>query len=135
MSLARTIANARKAGLSKFWRDLQYIGDAKAGTLVGIDRNGNKYYEDLNEIPGRHRWVDFAQHDFAVSQIEPTWNGWLHHNKQDPPNVDPVTIASHPTWEADPTESTTGTRGSFRTYSTTVSPKIQSWNPKVASRS
>lgn len=37
MSLARTIKHIRQAGLKKFWRDLQYIGDAKAGTLVGVD--------------------------------------------------------------------------------------------------
>lgn len=73
MSLPRTISHIRKSGLKKFWRDLNYIGDAKAGTLVGTDRNGNKYYEDLNEMPGRHRWVDYAQHDFNVSQIEPVW--------------------------------------------------------------
>lgn len=38
MSLARTINYIRKEGIKKFWRDLNYIGDAKSGTLVGIDR-------------------------------------------------------------------------------------------------
>lgn len=37
MSLLRTIRNIRQVGLKQYWRDLQYIGDAKAGTLVGID--------------------------------------------------------------------------------------------------
>lgn len=38
MSLARTIAAIRKDGIKKFWRDLNYIGDAKTGRLVGTDR-------------------------------------------------------------------------------------------------
>ena len=62
---------------------MQYTGDAKHGRLVGtdqcvlaflltelcfiitvVDRFGNRYFENMNaeeEIPGRHRWVDFAQ--------------------------------------------------------------------------
>lgn len=38
MSLARTVNYIRKEGLRKFWRDLNYIGDAKSGRLVGVDR-------------------------------------------------------------------------------------------------
>lgn len=99
MSLARQIRNARVAGLKKYWRDLQYIGDAKAGTFVGADALGNKFYEDLNEQPGRHRWVDYAGHDSNAYAIEPVWHSWLHHIKQDPPNKDPIVAASRKTWE------------------------------------
>lgn len=28
-----------------------YIGDTKAGRLVGTDRAGNKFYEDMDELP------------------------------------------------------------------------------------
>jgi hypothetical protein len=28
---------------------LHYIGDTKAGTLIGTDRYGNKFYENLAE--------------------------------------------------------------------------------------
>jgi hypothetical protein len=38
MSLARTIRSMRRVGLKQWWRDLQYIGDAKSGTLVGKDQ-------------------------------------------------------------------------------------------------
>lgn len=27
------------------------LGDTKAGTLVGMDRYGNKYFENQNELP------------------------------------------------------------------------------------
>ncbi|PWN98524.1 hypothetical protein FA09DRAFT_329576, partial [Tilletiopsis washingtonensis] len=87
--------------------------------------NGNKYYEDHTEVPGRHRWVDFAQHDVHVSQIEPVWHAWLHHTKTAPPTNDEVVLNARQTWEAPPSESTTGTRAAFRTYNTTR-PKIVS---------
>jgi hypothetical protein len=28
---------------------MHYIGDTKAGTLIGVDRFGNKFYENLAE--------------------------------------------------------------------------------------
>jgi len=43
----------------------QHIGDTKAGTLIGIDRFGNKYFENLQEeLPLRTRWVDFKQYEW-----------------------------------------------------------------------
>lgn len=27
------------------------VGDTKAGTLIGVDRFGNKYFEDNEELP------------------------------------------------------------------------------------
>ena len=38
MSLYRTIDYIRKGGFAKYWRDMQYIGDAKWGRMVGMDR-------------------------------------------------------------------------------------------------
>lgn len=38
MSLARTINHIKNGGFAKYWRDMQYIGDAKWGRMVGIDR-------------------------------------------------------------------------------------------------
>lgn len=37
-SLARTIRNIQRGGLQEWWRQLQYIGDAKYGRLVGKDQ-------------------------------------------------------------------------------------------------
>ncbi|KAN0064134.1 hypothetical protein ACQY0O_003301 [Thecaphora frezii] len=89
MSLARTINYIRQVGFKRYWRDLNYIGDAKAGRLVGTDRNGNRYYENLEEVPGRHRWVDYhADNEFSASQIDPLWHAWIHHIRKDPPTED-----------------------------------------------
>ena len=50
-------------------------------------------------MPGRHRWVDYKEHDFNAPQIEPIWHSWLNHIRQDPPNIDPIVEASRKTWE------------------------------------
>ncbi|PWN90997.1 NDUFA12-domain-containing protein [Acaromyces ingoldii] len=133
MSLARQIRNARVAGLKKYWRDLQYIGDAKAGTFVGADALGNKFYEDLNEQPGRHRWVDYAGHDSNAYAIEPVWHSWLHHIKQDPPNKDPIVAASRKTWEIH--RSGPILRQSRQRFETDCRVAVQNaWEPTIASR-
>lgn len=38
VSLHRTLRNMRRVGLREWWRQMQYIGDAKAGVLVGKDQ-------------------------------------------------------------------------------------------------
>lgn len=39
-------------GPARFMRQLNNIGDTKVGTLVGTDKFGNKYFENLNESYG-----------------------------------------------------------------------------------
>ena len=35
---------------------------------------GNKYYEDVGELPLRERWVEYAvSHEYDSTQIEPGW--------------------------------------------------------------
>jgi NADH:ubiquinone oxidoreductase subunit len=43
----------------------QHIGDTKAGTLIGIDNFGNKFFENQEEeLPLRTRWVDYKQYEW-----------------------------------------------------------------------
>lgn len=44
--LSRTIRNLRKIGFKEAGHQMQHIGDTKAGRLVGIDKMGNRYFED-----------------------------------------------------------------------------------------
>ncbi|KAJ8522988.1 hypothetical protein ONZ45_g491 [Pleurotus djamor] len=136
VSLARTIRNMRRAGLREWWRQLQYIGDAKSGRFIGKDQFGNRYFENLNaeeEIPGRHRWVDFAQHDYHASQVPPEWHSWLQHIRKQPPHEDPIFQSVTQPWQAPWNETLTGTRGAYKPYNT-AAPKINAWEPKVAPR-
>ncbi|KAF5322211.1 hypothetical protein D9619_001085 [Psilocybe cf. subviscida] len=136
VSLARTIRNIRREGLSAWWRQMQYICDAKSGTFIGKDQFGNKYYENRNgeeEIPGRHRWVDFAAHDYNATQVPPDWHSWLSHIRSAPPQNDPVMQNLTPPWQAPYMQNLTGTRGAYKPYNT-VAPKINAWEPKVRTR-
>ena len=38
VSLSRYIRQIRRAGLKEYFRQMMYIGDAKAGTFVGKDQ-------------------------------------------------------------------------------------------------
>ncbi|KAK4048324.1 hypothetical protein OIV83_004846 [Microbotryomycetes sp. JL201] len=132
-SIRRTIQNVKAVGWRQAWRDLQYIGDIKAGKFVGQDEHGNKYYENPDETLWRHRWVDYASHDFNLSQVTPEWHSWLSHIRHLPPNVDPIMQQSKQPWQIPHYENLTGTRGAYKPYST-VKPKISDWEPKVAQR-
>ncbi|TDL29803.1 NDUFA12-domain-containing protein [Rickenella mellea] len=136
VSLWRTLRNMRRTGLREWWRQLQYIGDAKSGRFVGRDQFGNRYFENLNaeeEVPGRHRWVDYSQHEYNATQVPAEWHSWLSHIRKDPPTEDAVMQNLSPPWKAPWTENLTGTRGAYRPYNT-VAPKILTWEPKSAQR-
>jgi NADH:ubiquinone oxidoreductase subunit len=99
---------------------MQYIGDTKAGTLIGIDRYGNKYFENLaEELPLRTRWVDFREKEYDPSQIEPGWHAWMSYMTHDPPTVDKISQTGIRVWE--PKEHNpvlTLSRSAYRPYST-----------------
>ncbi|KAG0149868.1 hypothetical protein CROQUDRAFT_653166 [Cronartium quercuum f. sp. fusiforme G11] len=132
--VTRSVRNFLALGPREYFRQLLYICDPKPGQLRGTDEHGNRYYEDPSESFYRNRWVDFASHDFNASQVTPEWHSWLSHIRKDPPHLDPVVQASRQPWQTPHVENLTGTRGAFKTYSTT-SPKIRSWIPETAERS
>ncbi|WOO83943.1 NADH dehydrogenase [ubiquinone] 1 alpha subcomplex subunit N7BM [Vanrija pseudolonga] len=134
--LQRTINHARKVGFKEWFRMMTYIGDAKYGTHVGTDQFGNRYFQQYDareELPGRQRWVDYAQDDFNASQVPRGWASWLAHTRLDPPPEDPIYQASKQKWETPYVENLTGTRGRFITYSTQA-PKSEAWKPEVKPR-
>lgn len=56
--------------------------EIKAGTLVGVDKYGNKYFEDPTLFYGRNRWVEYTEHknfEYDGSQIPAEWFGWMHY--------------------------------------------------------
>lgn len=61
------------------------MGTVKFGRLVGEDHLGNKYYEDLNEKHGQHRWVEYKDiWNYDASMVPPSWHGWLCHIHDEP---------------------------------------------------
>lgn len=67
------------------------------------NRFGNKYYENYDEhevVPGRQRWVDYAQHEYNATQVPAEWHSWIHHIRKDPPPADAIMQSSSPSWKA-----------------------------------
>ncbi|KAH7318134.1 NADH ubiquinone oxidoreductase subunit NDUFA12-domain-containing protein [Stachybotrys elegans] len=133
-TIPRTLRNIRKAGLKESWWNMWYQGDTKFGRLVGTDRAGNKFFEDMEELPLRTRWVQFAKHDFDAAQIEPGWHAWIGYMVDTPPNADPLLKTGTRKFEpANPAPNYTMSRSAFKTYNT-VKPKIAAWEPVAAPR-
>ncbi|KAF2092581.1 NADH-ubiquinone oxidoreductase subunit B17.2 [Rhizodiscina lignyota] len=134
-TITRTFRNLWRVGIRDAAHQMQYIGDTKAGTLIGIDRYGNKYYENLQEeLPLRTRWVDYKQKEYDPSQIEPGWHLWMSYAVDKPPTEDPVLQRRQREWE--PVEhrpTLTLGRSAFKTYSTTKN-KYFPWTPVAKSR-
>lgn len=64
----------------------------RAGTLVGEDKFGNKYFEDNSYFMPRNRWVVYPEKvwlDYDASQVPPEWHRWLHHIADKPPTIEP----------------------------------------------
>ncbi|OIW30238.1 NDUFA12-domain-containing protein [Coniochaeta ligniaria NRRL 30616] len=131
--LTRTLGNIRKIGLKEYWHQLNYIGDTKAGVLVGTDKFGNKFYENNDELPLRTRWVDYAQHDYDPSHIEPQWHFWISYGTDTVPNKDPIMQTNRSWASAHHIPNRTFGPGAFKTYSTTKS-KIKAWDPVAIPR-
>ncbi|GAA5799660.1 hypothetical protein HPULCUR_005076 [Helicostylum pulchrum] len=129
-TIGRTLKNLMKIGPSQYMRQLDTICDTKWGRLVGTDANGNRYFENLDEVSGRERWVDYASNQPDSVDITPDWHMWLSRIVQEPPtemNIQPKK------WWGEPIPNFSGTPKAFQTYSTTA-PKLHAWEPTVKAR-
>lgn len=142
-SLYRTLLNVWTNGLKRSGRQIATMNDTKRGTLVGIDRTGNKFYETdaPEEIHMRTRWVEYK--DFwrpDMSQVEPGWHYWLGYGTNTPPNklqavapegeIHALSVRAYP--EGDFLNHT-NTKGAYVPYNT-AKPKCSSWVPQVSAR-
>ncbi|CAK7200979.1 hypothetical protein SEUCBS139899_003679 [Sporothrix eucalyptigena] len=135
-TITRTLGYLRRIGIKEYWHQLNYIGDTKAGTLIGVDKYGNKFFENMQEeLPLRTRWVDYKSKDFDASQVEPLWHAWLAYAVDTPPQNDPLTATANArAWaSSEHHPNYTGTRSAYKPYSTTK-PKINAWQPMAAPR-
>ncbi|KAL4883305.1 NADH ubiquinone oxidoreductase subunit NDUFA12-domain-containing protein [Aspergillus karnatakaensis] len=133
-TIVRTLRNLRKIGFKDYGHQMQYMGDTKAGTLIGTDRFGNKFYENVEELPLRTRWVDYKEVEYDPSQIEPGWHAWISYMVDTPPTGDKLMQTGQRAWELTEHRPTlTLSRAAFKTYST-VKPKYSAWTPVAAPR-
>eukprot|EP00887_Chlorella_sp_A99_P000556 scaffold17.g556.t1 len=60
------------------------IEHGPGGELVGVDQNGNRYFEKKDAQMVRNRWVVYAGaadhwREQEASTVPPEWHGWLHY--------------------------------------------------------
>uniref|UniRef100_A0A1I8AUU2 NADH dehydrogenase [ubiquinone] 1 alpha subcomplex subunit 12 n=1 Tax=Steinernema glaseri TaxID=37863 RepID=A0A1I8AUU2_9BILA len=108
----------------------RYLMDVtRAGTLVGEDKFGNKYYEDNSFFMPRNRWVQYPDRvwlDYDASQIPPEWHRWLHHIGNETPVEKPP---NNPKWVLDHEENLSIIpEKKYIPYSTTRA-KVEGWMP------
>ncbi|KAL7650598.1 hypothetical protein ACMYSQ_010374 [Aspergillus niger] len=134
-TILRTLRNLRRIGIKDYGHQMQYIGDTKAGTLIGVDRYGNKYFENMEEeLPLRTRWVDYKEKEYDPSQLEPGWHAWISYMVDAPPTADKIMQTGVRSWELpEHRPNLTLSRAAFKTYSTTR-PKYSAWTPVAAPR-
>ncbi|KAF8425626.1 NADH ubiquinone oxidoreductase subunit NDUFA12-domain-containing protein [Tirmania nivea] len=126
----RTIRNLWRVGIKGYFQQMN------AGTLIGMDRFGNKYYENFEEeLPLRTKWVDYKRGYFDASEIEPGWHAWLHYMADKPPTQDPLLQPRTNKWSpADHIPNPTMSRAAYKPYSTVRQDRIQSWAPVAKPR-
>ena len=65
------------------------IEHGPGGELVGVDHNGNRYYEKRDAQVGRNRWVVYAKGEDWINQdpttIPPEWHAWMQFISDDNP--------------------------------------------------
>ncbi|EHA22372.1 hypothetical protein ASPNIDRAFT_204434 [Aspergillus niger ATCC 1015] len=145
-TILRTLRNLRRIGIKvrsftvlpeasrmRLWPP--NAGDTKAGTLIGVDRYGNKYFENMEEeLPLRTRWVDYKEKEYDPSQLEPGWHAWISYMVDAPPTADKIMQTGVRSWELpEHRPNLTLSRAAFKTYSTTR-PKYSAWTPVAAPR-
>ncbi|KAL1304384.1 hypothetical protein AAFC00_003384 [Neodothiora populina] len=133
-TLLRTLRNLRTIGFKEAGHQMQYLGDTKAGTLIGKDLYGNKFFENLEDLPLRTRWVDYKDKEFSPDQIEPGWHAWISYMVDKPPTEDPILQRRVRPWE--PKEHKpilTQSRGAYKPFNTTKN-KYTAWTPVAAAR-
>lgn len=52
----------------------------QVGELKGVDCNGNQYWEDLEAVTGRNRYVVYSgdRRKIEASTIPAEWHSWIH---------------------------------------------------------
>jgi len=90
--LQATLKHLKEHGI---WKTTQHLRmtdevDFDYGTLVGVDKFGNKYYEEDEAVAMKHRRVVYGQYEtWNASDVPAEWHGWLHHIQPETPVAKP----------------------------------------------
>lgn len=120
----------QNGGIINTFKTLYRTDDLKFGTLVGVDKLGNKYFENNRYFYGRNRWVVYNEKfgvNYDGSLVTPEWYGWLHYKTDYLPHEDPGRPKYK--WMAiEHEENLSGSNRQYVPYSSTK-PKVEAWKP------
>ena len=90
MSYGNVIRALKEFGVRGTFDKLWSVKTLKFGTVVGVDKTGNTYYENTIDYPqGQTRWVEYAGYptfyDVDASTVPAEWHSWLHYTVKEPP--------------------------------------------------
>jgi len=70
----------RSEGFGATVDKLKMLAEMPIGTLRGTDQFGNRYFDNPHAIPGRTRYVMYANpFDVNPASVPPEWHPWLHY--------------------------------------------------------
>jgi len=104
------------------------------GELVGVDVEGNRYYQERRAVAGRRRrrWVMYNG-EVEASRVPPDWHGWLHYTTDKPP---PQGGLPRQPWQLDHVPNLSGTDHAYRPPGSTLAsggdkpkPHYEAWRP------
>ncbi|KNC50233.1 uncharacterized protein AMSG_11975 [Thecamonas trahens ATCC 50062] len=109
LSIAR---NMLRKGLPRSLKELYYSGTVKGGRFVGKDQFGNEYYEDLEDLYGKNRYVLYGNPaEMEATAVPAEWHSWMCQMKDTPPSAGAVVERKF--FEAEHTPNGTGTATSY----------------------
>eukprot|EP00030_Apusomonadida_sp_AF-17_P000734 a176045_265.p2 GENE.a176045_265~~a176045_265.p2 ORF type:complete len:152 (-),score=66.76 a176045_265:28-450(-) len=112
-------------------KELYYTGAVKPGACVGKDALGNKYYEDLDDLYGKHRYVIYANPKAReATEVTAEWHAWIHHVVDTPPSMQTIQKEA---FEVPHRANVTGSASAYAARDTVTKAKMQYWRPKAAS--
>lgn len=90
MSHGHFLRAIKEWGVSGTFKKLYKMRTLKFGSLIGVDKYGNEYYENTIDYPhGQHRWVEYAGdknfYQIDASNVPAEWHLWLHGTTAEPP--------------------------------------------------
>jgi len=87
----------QERGFKRAAEELLKAKEIYTGNFKGTDALGNRYYEDLNRVPYRQRFVVYADiWNANGSAVTAEWHSWLHHKTDKTPseeNYPPIKYA------------------------------------------
>jgi len=126
--------NVREVGWIGALKRFYALSEIKSGTLVGMDKAGNRYYESKDEVFGRDRWVIFNTTNYDASFVPPEWHAWLH-RMSDIPGTEMKKL--EPVYKENHHPNSTGTPDSYspnnfilnENWRKKAKPLFDSWKP------